>query len=364
MIRTFTLIAALALPAVASAYETHPTPWNDPQKTFRVLTGMPSAFKAVMDDVEAQYAQNPTTHQATVIWDDDNGWGLPNWENEVGWISNMSSVCPSAGGGCAKLWINFDPFDAYIVEADIVFDKFTDWTTGTDKTVHMSYGGTQRPFLCTALHEMGHAMGLQHENDRYNIMGTDWNFISTNDNAFRCEIGADAMAGLAAMYGVQYPRTDFGLSHFHYTGAGGNGNAYSQHGRNGLYTIKNLAGINVYWPLNKQSDGAWLVPAGATVYLEVTAQNASTSSKVMPLSIMLSENGLISSLDYNLGNAFYSMAAGQVTTLMVPIVVPTTYIDPDPWYIGAIADNAGSYSEDLESNNKVYIDRIRVFKVF
>lgn len=355
------MLFALLTSAPALAYETNPTPWNESHPAWRVLTGMPSDFKAVLEDVESQFDANPSYHDTTVIWDDENGWGIPNWESEIGWITNLSSVCPNAGGGCTKTWVMFDFFDAYIVEADIVFDANQMWTLTKDKSTHFSYNGSgSRPFLCTALHEMGHAMGLQHENDRYNIMGTDFTVVSTNDNTFECEIGADAMAGLTAMYSVETPVTDYSVSHWRYSGAGGNGNAYSVHSRARMFSKQTVAGFSVYVELPKGSNGAYNVNAGSTVYAEYTLQNASTLASVVPLQIMLSDNGFITQFDNTLTTTNQFMNAGTVTTMITPVVVPSTYIRTDPWYIGVIANNAGMGNEARDSNNKIYIDRINV----
>jgi hypothetical protein len=360
MTRILTL-AALLLPAASLAYETNDFPWNESHVTFRVLTGMPSAFKDVMEEVESQYDANPTSHKTSVIWDDENGWGIPNSESEVGWITNLSSVCPNAGGGCAKTWVVFDPFDAYLAEADLVFDAYQDWTTTKDKADHWNYGGDGRPFLCTALHEMGHALGLQHENDRYNIMGDDTTMITTNDSTFQCEIGADGMAGLASMYGVQTPRIDFGVSHWRYLGAGGNGNAYSMHGRARMLSGTNWPGLGmVYTELPKNSDGAYNITAGTTVYAEFSLQNAGTLFAAVPVSIMLSDNALITSLDNELQSSVQALNAGAVTTLRLPVVIPSTWIRPEPWFIGVHADKNAMHAEARESNNRTYIALVNV----
>ncbi|HMV68045.1 MAG TPA: matrixin family metalloprotease [Myxococcota bacterium] len=357
-----TLFALLATTSTqALAYETNDFPWNEYHPAWRVLTGMPSAYKDVLEDVEAQFDANPSYHDTTVIWDDENGWGIPNWESEIGWITNLQSVCPGAGGGCTKIWVTFDFFDAYISEADIVFDATQAWTLTKDTATHFSYtNGGSRPFLCTALHEMGHAMGLDHENDRYNIMGTDFTFVSTNSNTFECEIGADAMAGLTSMYSVETPGFDYGVSHWRYTGAGGNGNAYSVHARSRMLSGQFLGGVMQYTELPRGANGAYNVTAGSTVYAEFSLQNASTLFAVVPTRLVLSDNNLISTFDSDIGNANYSMSAGGVATVRMPVSIPATYKRSTPYFIGVIADANDLTPERLDNNNKVFIDRVNV----
>lgn len=40
-----------------------------------------------------------------------------------------------------------------------------------------NYGGSYRPYQTTVMHELGHAMGLEHEDDEYNVMGKDYTHI-------------------------------------------------------------------------------------------------------------------------------------------------------------------------------------------
>ena len=54
---------------------------------------------------------------------------------------------------------------------------------------------TYRPFQTTAMHELGHSVGLGHEADEHNIMGRDWEHIHVNGDTARAYAGEDACDG-------------------------------------------------------------------------------------------------------------------------------------------------------------------------
>ena len=54
----------------------------------------------------------------------------------------------------------------------------------------------------TASHELGHALGLQHENRLYNIMGDDFSHTYANGNLLISGRGEDASEGLVRIYGA------------------------------------------------------------------------------------------------------------------------------------------------------------------
>ena len=99
------------------------------------------------------------------------------------------------------------------------------------KTDFRGYGLEKRTFESTALHEVGHTVGLAHENRYYNIMGTDYTHLhTTGDNSLRSYMGEDAVNGLISLYGSD-TRQDLSVSAWRHVGSSGQ---YSSHGRTRL----------------------------------------------------------------------------------------------------------------------------------
>lgn len=359
------MIALFAL-STAHAYENGWGHWfSDP--TFRVLSGTPQVYKDQWELVEAAYAKSPSAIHPKVVWDDDNGWGRPNWENEIALVStsSLNSLCGGAGGACALGWWD----NGGISEYDILFTSTaagTPWEFGTLTNDHRNYDSSGgRPFLCTAMHEMGHGLGLSHENDRYNIMGADWNVVATNGSTFRCEIGSDAMLGLVAQNGFGASKTDFGVSHFVYAGKSANP-AYSAHRRGSVFDTPKPAFPLVWFPASFTTDPTndrervYDVTADSTIWFEYTVQNASTVAMAIPVDFVLSTNSTIDGGDAVLGSAVHFLGAGQVYTAVGSIHLPyDAAIVPD-WYLGVRADPSGSVAESLETNNSVYVARLNI----
>lgn len=362
------MIALVFLSDAAHAYENGWGHWyGDP--TFRVLTSVSQTHKDQWELVEAAYAKSASAIHPNVVWDDDNGWGRPNWENEIARVStaNLAGLCGNAGGACTLNWYD----NGGISEADIVFSATAagvPWDYGTDTSNHFSYNkNTSRPYLCTMLHEMGHGLGLGHENDRFNIMGADWNVVATNGTTYACEVGSDAMAGLIAQNGYGSSKVDFGVSQFVYKGPGSNP-AYSAHRFGAVYPkAPSLQPWQDPWiPLpsvkepTNDKERMYSVTSDTTIWFEFTLQNASTTPRTIPVSFVLSTDNVIGSNDVVLDNEVYLMDPGEVSTVIGSVDIPwDAAIVPD-WWLGVRADPAGQTAESLENNNSIYVAHLDI----
>lgn len=123
----------------------------------------------------------------------------------------------------AVSWKVYDTWDGdCLYDADILFRNTIDWTTSDQKEEQMEYSaGGHRSFQTAALHELGHSLGLGHEDRFYNIMGVDWKQASVNGEDFEAMIGADAQAGALFLYNLtdqdEEETNDWMVAHYKYS---------------------------------------------------------------------------------------------------------------------------------------------------
>jgi len=110
------------------------------------------------------------------------GGGGTNGENTVGWGAQSGSVLAVT---CSWFSNNGNPKPA--VEFDMEFDPDWNWTTGNSPQIDVQ---------SVALHEFGHALGLNHSATSAAVM-----FASYSSGSLKRTPHADDIAGLEALYG-------------------------------------------------------------------------------------------------------------------------------------------------------------------
>ncbi len=281
-------------------------------------------------------------------------------DNAAGFTFKISytSTPPSLGNGRSEVWItNISPpgvtnywwnGSCKLTEADIRMDSSVNWTTSTLKTNNQNYGGTARPFQTTLVHELGHAMGLGHEADEYNIMGQDWDHIHANGNTSRAYFGEDASDGSVFLYGVSSDQ-DLGIVHWKRTGAGG---AYSAHGRTRLLNSTTNAELP-YSVVN--GERRYKVNRGQTVKVELTYENNGNSYQYQDIGYYVSTNSYISTWDTLLATRSLGLSPDNVYTSTYNVKVPSNLSCNKNYWLGAVIDKNGSLAENNEWNNATYI---------
>jgi hypothetical protein len=339
-------LAALALigavPLTSDAWNSHGT-WASNNCTIRassVSFPVGSSYRTALSHVVDRFYANPSEFWFTQKWG-DGSIGFDNGQNEV-WFSADSDYNPAVTFWWHNIWGD-------IVEADVVFYNGEDYTSSMTKTSLWPYGGSYRPFETTAAHEYGHASGLLHENDEYNIMGDDWNHIHCNGGTCRSYVGEDACDGLVDTYGRFSNGTnqDVSVSLFRYLGTSGE---YSTHQLNKMYT----SGGSLLSSSAFNGQRRYNVSKGQAVKVGFTYENEGETTQTVNLGFYISTNSTISTGDRLIGTGWVTEARGNVHTVTTTIGIPGDLTSGSTYYLGVIIDYDNALSETDSSNNAAY----------
>ena len=250
--------------------------------------------------------------------DTDGSHSSGNGVNEVYFDSSLSGALAVTSTRYHCYW--FFGYHYGIDETDIGFNSNYSWTTGL-----YSYGnpdGSPYNFESVALHEFGHALGLDHE-DRWMATLNSYypNSGPLGSNREWDPLGDDRL-GVRALYPDGTTEVDIAGSALKRTGAGTSGLVSS--------------------PLS--------AARGSYVTIEFTFSNLSTSTETFDIGFYLSTNDIISTGDTWLGTNYGAWGVPGFTgtfsrTVWIPYNAPGTY------YLGFIVDPANAKGENNEGNN-------------
>ncbi len=315
--------------------------WSSKTRTLYAYNGsfpVGSAYRSALQEAVSRLNDNAAGFTFNISYTNTPP-ALGNGRSEV-WISNISPP------GVTNFWWNGA---CNLTEADIRMDSSVTWTTSTLKTTNTNYGGTGRPFQTTLLHELGHALGLGHEADEYNIMGQDWDHIHTNGSTSRAYFGEDASDGSVFLYGASTDE-DVGVVHWKYSGASG---AYSAHNHTRLLDPVTNLELSSYTTVNGEK--RYNVNRGQQVKIELTFENNGNSYQYQDVGYYVSTNDYISIYDTLLASESFGQSPANVYTKTKTITVPSNLDCSRDYWLGAVIDRDGSLSENNEWNNASYI---------
>ena len=353
------LTGACTMAGQAQAYTTwtclgEKEKWSNTTQTMRgASNSFPSgSWRDSLSTAIDRVNQNPSPLRWNKSWG-DTSVGVDNGQNEAWFTSDQNLL----DGAPARAFIQWDCIDYWIfgkdvefTEADIIFDNGWNYTTSMSKSNLNAYAGSSRPFQTTAIHEMGHASGLAHTNNTYNIMGQDWDHITANGSTARSYLGEDAAHGLVYLYGTTGSSAeDLAVTHFKRTGASGE---YSSHSKT---RVTNSSGGSLS-TVSINGETGYRVNKGQSVRLELTYENnGKTQQTSADVRYYVSTNDYISTYDTQIGSHTYNLGRNTVYTTNKTLTIPSNLNSGQNYWIGAVIDADGSLSEMTESNNATYL---------
>jgi hypothetical protein len=212
-------------------------------------------------------------------------------------------------------------------EADIAFNVNYSWTSGAYP--YTAPGGPPYSFEGVALHELGHAIGFNHE-DRW--MAT-LNSYYPNSGPFgyykEWDPLADDRQGVRFFHPDGTTETDVAGSPLKFTGSGTSGLVSSP--------------VSAY--------------RGTTINIEFTFSNQGTSTQTFDIGFYLSTNDYISTGDTWLGTNYGAWGSpGFTGTFSRSLYIPT-WIAPGTYYLGFFPDHYNATGENNEYNNNQQMPR-------
>ena len=340
--------------------------WNSPSLTiYASPRGFPSGYwRDTLRDAIDKVNLNPSAFRFDMKID-SGGARLNNGQSEIWWsrdtgVLNGAPATSYSWWTCKYDWRDWFRKKVYLREVDIVFNHrmYTKggWTGGDRKKSLIRYGGKKRLFQGTAVHELGHAMGLGHENREYNIMGASYSHIHANGSKAHTYFGEDAAKGAITLYSRQSvyrrqegPWEDVGVVHWRYTGSNGE---YSSHGRTRIFDTN-----GVTLPVHTvNGETGYSVRPGQEVMAEFTFENNGESRRIRTrVGFFISTNDAITTTDRRIGGTRLRLYRGDVWTKKVELTIPENLESGKNYWIGAIVDEKDDIDEAIEWNNATYI---------
>ena len=314
-----------------------------------------SAFRNGILEAISILNQNPSNIRVRV--NPDTEWvSVGNGQNEI-WFTDNSLVTTGAPAICIA---HFNPFAFGVwnlMETDVIFNPAEVYTASRTHFDTWPYNGPFRPIQTTALHELGHAMGMQHENRIYNIMGEDWTHINHSSNSIRATRGPDIGSGLARLYGGLSPAVvDLSISNFKYLGTNGE---YSTHQRTTFRSASTTDPVEAFTALGTDTQDPnqliFRVRANQWVTAEFTLENNGLNTVSARTRFVLSTNRTITTIDRSLFEQRFNFPNNRPSTLTVLLRIPADLPSGSRWYIGAIVDSTNTLIETTKRNNTSYI---------
>ena len=297
-----------------------------------------SAWTNALDDVIDIWNDNPSNFNFTTQMNDNNVW-TGNSQNETWFAAGDASTPPAE---CVSWWWPWGCFG----ETDVIFYNDVSYTTSSNRSSLTPYGGSNRPFQTTAMHEFGHALGLRHENDEYNIMGQDWDHINVNDETAQAYYGEDGGDGAVGLYGTNGGAgQDVSVAAWEWSGRSGE---YSTHRATRMF---DTGGSHISRSGTVDGQRRYIVSDGQTVQVEFSYENNGRSTQTPEVGFYVSTNNNITTWDDLIATRTPTIGRNSVYTRTYTVTLPSGLDTYDDYWLGAMIDHDNSIGEFNGSNN-------------
>jgi hypothetical protein len=306
-----------------------------------------------------QFNRNPSNFYYS-LYTDTNGVARGNGQSEI-WGTTDQGVLQGAPAIAYSYWqcywTPWSGWNVYMTEGDIAFDYTNtaanpfEWTATRLRTILIRYGGTRRLLQGTAVHELGHAVGLLHENRTYNVMGSDFTHIHTNGTVSDAYIGEDAGNATVFLYGLWASGPlDVAAEHWKYLGTSGE---YSTHTKT---ILTNSAG-GALSTLNVNGEVGYYVRRGQIIRAQFTFENNGRATvSNLGIRFYVSTNDIISTADrLILSLVGASLARNWVSTWTYSMTIPSNLALNTTYWLGPYVDPTNAVPETDHSNNATYL---------
>lgn len=217
----------------------------------------------------------------------------------------------------------------------------------------ISSGNPNRHYVATALHELGHAMGLQHENRWYSIMGNDFETGTWDDGVAFYGPYEDGSRGAISLYSKRPSGySDVGITPFVYKEADGQ---YSKQVVKNLSIVSGGVVTEINPTFHANSVNYWTIGRGQVVRIYFGPQNNSTTDSLsnVKLRAYLSTDDHITTADTVLGTwNFPTLSSSSYGETYIDVPIPNTSGIANTFqYIGLYINYDGAISDAFSSNN-------------
>ncbi|UCC31099.1 MAG: matrixin family metalloprotease [Phycisphaerales bacterium] len=256
-----------------------------------------------------------------IVNDTDGVHRLGNGDNEIVFTDNAGT-----GGALAitQLRLDWCFFGQDIEEADIKFNNSVTWETGAHDP---RFEETTASFRFTAVHEMGHFLGLGHEDDRMAALLSTASGFWGGSPSTRTHPFPDDAVGSRTLYPHSNTETDIAISNFRWVSPNN---------------------TSLILPSGTQT-----VSAGDTFTTGFAFGNLGTHSvNNIEVIIVLSTNDIISTVDRVIATGTGWCTPGYYGDHTFTVRVPGN-MTPRVYYVGGILDPNNYIAERREGNNRV-----------
>lgn len=303
----------------------------------------PGAWRDDLIEAKGRWNDNPSDFSWTLLFD-DSSVGINNLQNEI-WFTTDQDLLDGAPARTLVWYVG-----TAMAEADIVADADFAFTTSSSTANSSAYEGSSRTFVSTCLHEMGHALGLEHENDVYNIMGRAWTHVNANNGTIHFYPGEDACNGAVFLYGLDnVHREDVSVTHWKRTGYDGE---YSVHSRTEILNTSNSP-LKIH--SGTEDDPVYEVTLGQQVDFQFQFENSGATTQNPLSGFYLSENNNITTSDRLLATRTPSIGRNTTYLTTQRLTIPNDLNRGQTYYLGVIVDKDDTVNEVNEDNNATYI---------